>query len=246
VANPLVLAWCDDLFVQGHQFAEWITDYIDLEQSLAMGSISQELLAHSSALMGACGLSALDRDERIYRRPEAQWFPSAVSPVPAHDWPATVARGFLLNRATLVMRRALDLPAQPRVQQLADVIKAEEDLHGVHWERWISIFGRAPAIRDELAVAMEAAVADAADVFGLPEGAQGQGEDDLLTRPRVELHTAWTAEVGDILEREGFPAPAFASEPAPRRPGGPAVERILADLSFARGAGGAPQYEVYR
>ena len=244
MGNPLVLAWCDDLFVQGHQFAGWITDYIDLEQSLAMGSISQELLAHSSALMGACGLSALDRDERIYRRPATQWFPSAVSPVPAHDWPATVARGFLLNRATLVMRQALELPDQPRVQQLADVIKGEEDLHGVHWERWISIFGRAPAIRDDLADAIETAAADAVDVFGLPDGTEN--EDDLLSRPRAELHAMWTAEVTDILGRNGFPSPTFAAEPAPRRPGGSAVECILTDLSFARGEGGAPQYEVYR
>lgn len=244
MATPLILAWCDDLFVQGHQFASWITDYIDLEQSLAMGSISQELLAHSSALMGACGLSALGRDERVYRRPASEWFVSAVAPVPPHDWPATVARGFLLNRATLVMRRALRLPDQPRVQQLASVIQAEEDLHGVHWERWISIFDRTPAIRVELERAIAAAAHDAADVFGLPEGTTD--EDDLLGEPRAALHRAWVAEVREVLDRHGYVWPPFADEPAPRRAGNAAVSALLAGLSVARAENGAALYEVYR
>lgn len=244
MGTPLVLAWCDDLFVQGHQLAAWITDYIDLEQSLAMGSISQELLAHSSALMGACGLSAVDRDERIYRRPAEEWFPAALSPLPPHDWPGTVARGFLLNRATLVMRRALALPSQPRVQQLAEVIKAEEDLHGLHWERWLSIFSRTPLIRDELADALDAAVADGADVFGLPEGAGGP--DDLLSETPGALHRTWAAEVAEILERLGFAALPIPDEPAPRHPDGPIIEQLLTDLRFARGEAGEPRYEVYR
>lgn len=242
--TPLIFSWCDDLFVQGHQLAAWITDYIDLEQSLAMGSISQELLAHSSALMGACGLSAIDRDDRIYRRPADEWYPSRISPIPQQDWPATVARGFLLNRATLVMRRALALPAQPRVQQLAEVIKAEEDLHGVHWERWIGIFSSTTAIRGELALAIEAAAAEAGDMFGLPYGVED--EDELLNRPRQELHRQWVDEVNAILERAAYPALAIAGEPQPRRSGAAAVARMLQDLRAARGDDGARQYEVYR
>ena len=50
--SSLVLAWCDDLSLQSHQLSKWITDYFDLEESLAVGSIAQELLAHSAALMG--------------------------------------------------------------------------------------------------------------------------------------------------------------------------------------------------
>lgn len=244
VQAPLVLAWCDDLFVQGHVFAAWITDYIDLEHSLAMGSISQELLAHSSALMGACGLKAVDRDERIFRRSPHQWFASRIAPVPGADWPSTVASGFLLSQAALTMRTGLSLPPQPQNGRLADVIAAEQDSHAVFWERWLGVFARTPSIRNELVAALEGTGSAASDVFGLPLGEEV--EDQLIVVPRLELHRTWATRVKQILGVYGFDLPGLEDEPTIRQPDGAAVERMLTDLVAARGAGGVRLFEVYR
>ena len=38
-ASGMVLAFADDLFLHGHHLPRWVTDYVDIEESLAVGSI---------------------------------------------------------------------------------------------------------------------------------------------------------------------------------------------------------------
>ncbi|MGK2956220.1 MAG: Phenylacetic acid catabolic protein [Solirubrobacterales bacterium] len=242
--TPVVLAWCDDLFIQGHQLSGWIVDYVDLEQSLAVGSIAQELLAHSAALMGICGLSAEQRDGRVFRRNAPEWYPSRIAELPDHNWAACVARGFLLNRAMLRLRERIPLPGSSRVQQLTEVIHAEQDLHAVHWLRWIRIMSNDPSLRAEFEIAMVAAVDDAADMFAPPQGA---GDDELLPGGSLLAgHEHFISDVDMVMREHGLEVPKIVPTPRLRQPGGAWVEEILVDLRFARLDDGRTQYEVYR
>jgi 1,2-phenylacetyl-CoA epoxidase catalytic subunit len=242
--SPMVLAWCDDLFLQSHQLSKWITEYVDLEESLAVGSIAQELLAHSAALMGTVGLTALDRDERIFRRPSDEWFPSASSRLPEHDWPGTVARCFLVNRAMLTLREHLVFPGGTRAQRLAEVINAEQNLHAQHWERWIAIFGAETDLRDEFAASFAAAATDAADLFGAPESAV---TDELFDAGRrASAHRRCWAGIGEILGRHGHVMPDVPDEPRPRASGEGFVDEVIRELRFARSADGESHYKVYQ
>jgi ring-1,2-phenylacetyl-CoA epoxidase subunit PaaC len=218
VNAPLVLAWCDDLFLQGHQLAAWVTDYVDLEESLTMGSIAQDLLAHAAALMGTCGVSAEERDWRIYERPAEEWFPSRVSLAPDGDWAAAVARGFVLNRATLVFRRYADLPDRPRVRELAQLIWAEQDLHARHWERWVRILASRPELSVGFRAALDQALNDAADLFGVPRGVDHP--DEILTGASpLEMHTQWVQDSARSLAACGVPESCLPAAPSARKPG---------------------------
>ncbi|MEW6470776.1 MAG: Phenylacetic acid catabolic protein [Actinomycetota bacterium] len=246
-AAPLILAWCDDEFLQGHQLSAWITDYVDVEESLAVGSMAQDHLAHAAALLGACGFTAVDRDGHIYERPASEWYPSRLSLLPEHDWPATVVRQLLFNRATLVMRRYLQIPDRPRMQQLAELVRAEQDVHSTHWERWVRILASDDELSEELADRLKRAADDAADLFGLPEGAKDP--DVLLVgASRAEMQHQWAEEVSATLERLGAAVPPLPVDPVPRAPGHifEALAGILAELRFSRGPEGARPYEVYR
>lgn len=215
---PLVLAWCDDLFLQGHQFSAWVTDYVDLEESLTMGSIAQDLLAHTAALMGTCGVSAAERDWRVYERPAEEWYPSRVSLAPAGDWAAAVARGFVLNRATLVFRRYADLPDRPRVRELAQLIWAEQDLHARHWERWVRILANRPEVSAGFRAVLDQALNDAADLFGVPSGVEYP--DEILTGASpLEMHTDWADDSARVLAACGVPGTRLPAAPAARKPG---------------------------
>lgn len=233
---PLVLAWCDDLFLQGHQFAAWVTDYVDLEESLAMGSIAQDLLAHAAALMGTGGVSADERDWRIYERPAEEWFPSRVSFAPPGDWAAAVARGFVLNQATLVFRRSAELPDRPRVRELAELIWAEQDLHARHWQRWVHLLAHRPELSSRFRAALEQALADAADLFGGPPDAEP--DEILVGATPLEWHRQWMADTTTALRQCGVPVPDLPSAPVARKPGhtSEALLDVLAELRSWRPA----------
>lgn len=243
-----VLALCDDLFLQGHQLAEWIIDYVDLEESLAVGSISQELLAHSAALMGICGISAVDRDERIFGRPADHWFPSRVSFLPERNWPATVIRAFLLNQAVLAIRPFLAVPDRPRVQQLAELINAEEDLHANHWKRWVAILARDSATSEEFQQRTDEALVDAADLFGGLEASNGHSDvEPILGQAELLVgQAAWTEAVTTLLSDCGLDITALSTESVPRRAGGKGVQSMLDELRHARRPDGSSFYEVYQ
>lgn len=249
IRDPYVLALCDDLFIQAHQLANWITDYVDLEESLAVGSISQELLAHSAALMGICGLGPEARDEQIFRRGSQQWWPSRVSCLPDRNWPATVVRGFVLNRAMIAIRPNLAVPDKPRVQQLAEVINAEEDLHAGHWLRWVSILAADANTAAEFQQEVDRALADAADLFGVVP-VEGDVETDaellLLESDLITAHATWVDDVTALLTRCGLVVSAMPTEIRPRTAGGACVDGVLRELGHSRSAGGSSNYEIYQ
>jgi 1,2-phenylacetyl-CoA epoxidase catalytic subunit len=244
-----VLAFCDDLFIQAHQLALWITDYVDLEESLAVGSISQELLAHSAALMGICGLGPEGRDEQIFKRTAEQWSPSRVSCLPSQNWAATVIRGFLVNRAMIAIRPFLIVPDKPRVQQLAEVINAEQDLHAGHWLRWVRILGQDARTTGEFQQQVDVALEDAADLFGgVPDqGVDGSDLDTLLSdNDLTTAQTIWMDDVSTLLAQCDVAVTAMPTAIRPRSAGGACVEAVLGELTHARSSDGSSNYEIYQ
>ena len=86
--TPLVESWAEDLFLHGHDLARWITDYVDLEESLAVGSMSQEDLAHAATLWAGLGHDSEWRDEKVYRSDPSSWRPSRLCTSRLLEWPA--------------------------------------------------------------------------------------------------------------------------------------------------------------
>jgi len=226
-----VVPWADDLFLHCQQLIRWVTDYVDLEESLAIGSVAQEELAHAGVLLDLAGCTPEDRDRLIYRRELSGWHPSRLVLWNADDWPATVARGFLLTQGSLAMVSALEQVGGDRLAGAATVIAAEQQLHARHWRRWVEILAHDPDTTELFAASLAAAVAATDDFFGLP------GVLPVSLDPAA-LHRAFLDRVGKELVELGVDVPEFPAGPVGREPGGgaPGLDRLLHQVRRIRDA----------
>lgn len=197
--DRLVTAWADDLFLHGVHLARWIVDYVDLEESLAVGTLAQEQVAHARELLTAGGLDAGAADRRLFDRPVDEWAPSRLAADPIETWPQVIAVGLLLSHATLAMLAEADLDTDPTAEaddeevaplavsaktaktgdgsaEAAEIaariagIVAEQRLHLLHWQRWITLLAGSPATRDAFVDTLHWAGQLAGDLLGdLPD-----------------------------------------------------------------------------
>lgn len=240
VANA-ILPWTDDLFLHSQQLIRWVTDYVDLEESLAIGSVAQEELAHCNAVLEQSGCTPEERDWRIYTREPNNWFPSRLVLWAADDWPATVARGFLLTHASLVAVAWLEERAGERLRKTAGVIGAEQQLHARHWRRWVDILNREPEEAELFGGYLAETAALCGDFFGFPSG-RGASLDP------GGMHRAFLDAVGKELVELGVAVPALPVEAVGRTPGGvgPALAGHLAVVRKVRNDHPERVYGIYR
>jgi 1,2-phenylacetyl-CoA epoxidase catalytic subunit len=245
-AAALVAGWSDDLFLAGHHLGRWLTDYVDLEECLALGSMAQDDLAHAGVLIGLCGVSVEARDERIFARPASAWGCSALTAPPPTSWPEVVAAGACLAAGSTVLLDWLAGSSRDDVRQAAGLLGLERSLHAAHWERWLSLFAGAEGTRAELDASLAVAVARSLDLFGRPVAFDGV--DLGVPLDRETLHAAWVARMRSLLSSHGYVVAAGALGPArPRDAAGRSPELAAAADEIQRlRRDAAAVYLVYR
>jgi 1,2-phenylacetyl-CoA epoxidase PaaB subunit len=203
-------ALADDLFVLGSRLGERIVDYIDLEESLAVGSIGQEALSHAETILVLHGCDDAAADARFFERPQEQWRVSrALGRMGA--WPSTVVCGLVVAAAVTVLteERAAHEPAVAAVRD-------EQLVHLDHWRRWARALAAWPETREEFARAYAEVTESAGDLFGSgPREAAAQA-----------LHERLAALVAD----SAGPGSHLPPRPVPRTAGagGSALAEFLA------------------
>ncbi len=208
----LWLALADDLFLLGNRLGERIVDYIDLEESLAVGSIGQEALAHAETVLSLHGFDESAADAHFFERPQEQWQVSGVIGR-LGDWPSTVVCGLVIAAAVTVLaeERAANDPA-------IAAIRDEQRVHLDHWRRWARALAAWPETGEEFTQAYAEVTQRAGDLFGA-------GPQDALTGA---LHERLAALVSD----SGGPGSCLPHLPVPRAAG--RGGSVLADC-LARG-----------
>jgi 1,2-phenylacetyl-CoA epoxidase catalytic subunit len=246
MSDSAVLAWADDLFVHSELLSRWVTDYVDLEESLACGTIAQEALAHSVALMSLVGLGPVERDARMYRRSAGDWYVSRLTWDPDGDWSSTVSRGFLLTQGLIILRDHVDFARGTRSERLMSLVFAEQDLHAEHWLRWVEILASDGELRPGLIRDLGRAFTDAADLFGRPQGSDG--DEQMISGQPEGMYAAWATNVRILLSSIAVDVTLAEGTPVPRRGAAtlPQFGQLLSALSSARAADGGPRYPVYR
>ncbi|GGN46901.1 Phenylacetic acid catabolic protein [Streptomyces fuscichromogenes] len=158
--DGLWLALADDLFVLGNRLGERIVDYIDLEESLAVGSIGQEALAHAETVLALHGFDGPAADAHFFERPREQWQVSRVIGR-LGDWPSTVACGLVIAAAVTV------LAEEPAAHEPAiAAVRDEQLVHLDHWRRWARALAAWPETSEEFAQAYAEVTRSAGDLFG--------------------------------------------------------------------------------
>jgi 1,2-phenylacetyl-CoA epoxidase catalytic subunit len=228
--QAIAIALADDLFVQCQTLSPWTVNYVDLEESLAVGSISQELLAQGGVLYEFAGLAYADRDKHIFQRSAADWHVSSLSFVSVDHWPDVVASAFLTTHASRIIVEALMQTSESAREQLS-LVWREQVHHLTHWRQWISLLLVNPEIQIEITTAINRAIQKSGDLLPL-------GDDYNL------LHQRWAEEVRTEIIGLGVSLTADL-ERSSRVSGGPSVERMIKNLRVARDPDGQSSYSIY-
>lgn len=139
--------WADDEFVVGHHLGSLMHAHLDLEEAIAMGSLSQDELSHCSLvceLLGDADEAAKDR--RLMLRDPLEFRCSSLAVMEVESWPDAVAKHLLYEVADAF-----------RVAALAPgtVIRREEELHRHHWWAWAEVLAQRPVGRTALRESIE-------------------------------------------------------------------------------------------
>ncbi|MCW2725515.1 MAG: hypothetical protein JWN35_2436 [Frankiales bacterium] len=224
-----LLSAAEDHFLHGHLLSGWIVDYIDLEESLAVGSIAQEELAHAATLMSVHGLDEVGRDVFVYQRPAQDWRPTRLLAHRLHDWPSTVVRALLLAHAAAVRSERMSASDDPTIRDAGIVLAAEQQLHVMHWERWVQVLGGDARTADELRQRAAVVLPLGGDVFG---SASSSSEPT----PDRDGHAAWMSRVETVLREVGVPVRSLGDGPSERSPADeqPELLQVLAEIRMLR------------
>lgn len=198
----------EDHFLHGHLLGSWVVDYIDLEESLAVGSVAQEELAHAATYLSLDGLDEAGRDDFVYERPVETWHPTRLLTHRLHDWPATVVRGVLLSHAALLRAEVLCGSDSEPVRAAGAVIAAEQQLHVTHWQRWARLLSGDPRTASEFDHRAAVVVPLGRDVFG-----RVRPVDPASGR---RLHQSWAQRVASAFDDQQMVAQALGDEPLTR------------------------------
>jgi len=229
-SEAVATALADDLFVRCQTLSPWTVNYVDLEESLAVGSIAQELLAQGGVLYGFSGLTEAERDQRVYKRGAQEWTVASLSFFSVHYWPDVVATAFVTTHASRVIVEALMQTSELAHEQLK-VVEREQVLHLAHWRQWISLLIANPETIGEITTAVNKAVQNAGDVLPL-------GKDYDL------LYQRWVHDLTEDISSLGVTPPSNIQR-SERVAGGSGVEHLIKNLRTARNPDGQSEYSVY-
>jgi 1,2-phenylacetyl-CoA epoxidase catalytic subunit len=227
--QQMLFRYAEDQFLHGHLLSSWIVDYIDLEESLAVGSIAQEDLAHAALLMELAGEDATGRDWFVYERPLAQWWPSRLVAAGERDWPATVLRGLLVASAGLLLSGNLGETGPPRIRQAATTMLAEQELHLTHWATWARLLSGDTRTHDQLVKCGTGVLPLAQDLFG---AAPGMPAAPVLAR----MYESFVARLRPVLDAASLDVSLLGTEPTARIAGSeqPELGRTLGTVRALR------------
>jgi 1,2-phenylacetyl-CoA epoxidase catalytic subunit len=220
----------DDLFVQCQTLSPWTVNYVDLEESLAVGSIAQEMLAQGGMLYLFAGLSDADRDDRVFCRPASDWTVSSLSFFPSRHWPDLIAAAYLATQASRATVKALSATSGEATEYL-QIVHSEQELHIDHWRKWISLLLNNSETEGEILDSLTRALERTSDL--LPIGADHDG-----------IHEEWTGAVTTDIAAWGVKSVDLAPR-TKRASGGMQVSQLIDNLRTARSASGQSNYAVY-
>ena len=140
----LLLSIADDKLMLGHRGSDWTGLAPILEEDIAFSAISQEEIAHASALYEMVGAMQGQRADAVDfgRPPEAYRCAELVTVSDEFDWARALVRQFFCDHFDILRFDRLSRSAYAPLAALAGRIHAEEATHIEHADLWMVQIGR--------------------------------------------------------------------------------------------------------
>lgn len=129
----LLIPVADDEWMVGHRGSEWLALAPDLEEDLALSSLSQDEMGHAQLFYDLLHeLGEQTADYQVYERPANQWHHAALTAAPRGDWAEWVVRRYLYEIFDSVRRQALAHVPFPPLLAALHKMDHEEAYHLAH------------------------------------------------------------------------------------------------------------------
>jgi ring-1,2-phenylacetyl-CoA epoxidase subunit PaaC len=214
----LLRSMADDEFVIGFSDSEWTGIAPQLEEDVAMSSLSQDELGHAAALyelLAAVVGDGADPDALAYDRQPDAYRHARLLDHGRGDWAMTMARRYLYETADAVRLEALVGGDWAPLAELVGKLVREERYHTMHVTTWLERLAGSGGGegRERLLAALAALGPDAGTVFAPLPGEATLVSAGILARPMAELERDWRARLAPVFDRLAMPQPPPTHDP---------------------------------
>ncbi len=140
----LLLSVADDKFMLGHRNADWTGLAPILEEDIAFSALSQDEIAHASALYDMVAQLQGSKADRLAfgRKPDEYRCAQIVELSDEFDWAKALCRNFFCDHFDILRLGRLAQSRFTPLAQLAGRLAAEEQIHVEHVDSWMRRLGR--------------------------------------------------------------------------------------------------------
>jgi ring-1,2-phenylacetyl-CoA epoxidase subunit PaaC len=234
----LLLSVADDKFMLGHRNADWTGLAPILEEDIAFSSLSQDELAHASALYQMiAGFLNTTADKLAFgRKPEEYRCAALVELSDDFNWAAAIARNFFCDHFDAVRLGRLARSNYEPLAGLASRLLAEEQIHVEHVDGWITRLGRGGEdARGRIQTALDGLSSTASLLFEPTPGMRELETAGIFPTTDPPPFDLWSRELQQVIARARLTL-KLAPPPANHRGGrhgvhGPAFATLLEELT---------------
>ncbi|POB12244.1 1,2-phenylacetyl-CoA epoxidase subunit PaaC [Sulfobacillus sp. hq2] len=134
----ILIPVADDEWILGHRGSEWLGLAPDLEEDLALSSITQDSLGHAQLLYDiVADLGGYSADQWVYARSPSEWKHCQLVEMSRQDWADLVAGRFVYETFDEMRLEMLNLIAYQPLQAAVTKIRQEKMYHLQHFESWV-------------------------------------------------------------------------------------------------------------
>ncbi|MDI3328092.1 MAG: phenylacetate-CoA oxygenase subunit PaaI [Alicyclobacillaceae bacterium] len=169
--NPAVerflIEWALDEFVVGHLLGVQTFHYgPDLEENIAVGSISQDELGHARMMLRLLAEDEKELDRVVYTKPPEEMKVATLAQAwKETDWSYLVVKSMLYDVADQVRFDFFVRLPDEKLRTIEGMMGREENVHREHWQEWVDILSSDAEGRRRLQEALDELYPYLADFF---------------------------------------------------------------------------------
>jgi ring-1,2-phenylacetyl-CoA epoxidase subunit PaaC len=205
--TQLLLSIADDKLLLGHRNADWTGLAPILEEDIAFSALSQDEIAHASALYEmVANLLGTKADRLAFgRRPEEYRCAQIVELSDEFNWATAICRSFYCDHFDWVRLQRLALSAYTPIAQLAARLAAEEQIHVEHTDSWMRRLGRGgePA-HGRMQEALNNLAPLAPALFEPTEGLELLEAQGIYPKTEPGMFERWCEDLGSVARDAGL------------------------------------------
>ena len=203
----LLLSVADDKFMLGHRNADWTGLAPLLEEDIAFSALSQDEIAHASALYDMVAQLQGARPDRLAfgRKPDEYRCTQLVELSDEFDWAKALCRNFFCDHFDALRLERLAQSRYTPLAQLAGRLAAEEQIHVEHVDSWMRRLGRGGAdARRRMQEALDSLAPLAPGLLEPTQGLDLLEADGVYPKTVPGMFERWCGDLGKVARDAGL------------------------------------------